>query len=136
MLTTEGNSYLGLGKNKEAAVVFTKAADAGANPASAYLNLCITLFKMSDTGGAQSACDRAIAVDPAKAEAYFVRASILVGNSKMNAKGEVVPPPGTIEALKKYLELAPNGEHVGDARDMLKALGVTTVASATMSKKR
>src|SRR5258708_4982064 len=129
MLTTEGNAYLKLGRNKEAAVVFSKAAEAGPNRGTAYFNLCVTLFNTSDTEGARSACDKAIAIDPAKGEAYFVKGAILIGNSKTNAKGELVPPPGTIESLKKYLELSPNGDHVGDARDMLKALGVTNVAS-------
>ena len=91
---------------------------------------------MSDTEGARSACDKAIAIDPAKADAYFIRGSILVGNSKTNAKGEVLPPPGTIESFKKYLELSPNGDHVGAARDILKALGVTNVASANVAPKK
>jgi len=135
MLTTEGNAYLKLGKNKEAAAVFSKAAEAGADRATGYFNLCVTLFNMNDSEGARLACDKAIAIDPTKADAYYIRGTILIGNSKTNAKGELLPPPGTIESLKKYLELSPNGDHVGAARDMLKALGVTNVAAVT-SKKR
>ena len=136
MLTTEGNAYNKLGKSKEAAVAFSKAAEVGANRGLAYFNLCVSLFNMGDTKGAQSACDKAIAVDPAKAEAYFIKGSILIGNSTTNAKGELVPPPGTIESLKKYLELSPKGDHVGDARDLLKALGVATAGSATVATKK
>jgi hypothetical protein len=33
-------------------------------------------------------------------------------------------PPGTVEALKKYLELAPDGGHASDVKAMLEAAGV------------
>jgi hypothetical protein len=37
----------------------------------------------------------------------------------------LVAPPGTVEALKKYLELAPNGAHAEDAKQMIDFVGST-----------
>jgi hypothetical protein len=34
----------------------------------------------------------------------------------------MIPPKGTIEALQKYLALAPNGPHVTDVQEMLAVL--------------
>ena len=49
--------------------------------------------------------------DPKRADAYFIKGSVLLGDSKVDAKGNMVAPPGTVAALRKYLELAPNGGH-------------------------
>jgi hypothetical protein len=36
-----------------------------------------------------------------------------------------VPPPGTTEALQKYLELQPTGPHAEEVKQMLAFLGST-----------
>jgi tetratricopeptide (TPR) repeat protein len=119
---TEGNIYLKLRKNPEAIDAFTKAAAMSPNPAVAYFNLCATSFNAGDTAAALPACDKAIAADPTKADAYFVKGSVMLGSGTVDAKGKFVVPKGTVETLKKYLELQPNGAHASDVKEMLNAI--------------
>lgn len=123
MLTGEGNAYLKLGRTDDAIGAYSKAAELDPNPGTAYFNICATQYNMGNTEGALAACDKAIAADPAKADAYFIKGSLLLANSKMDAKGNAVAPPGTAEALKKYLELSPEGPHAADVKAMLEYIG-------------
>jgi tetratricopeptide (TPR) repeat protein len=123
MLTSEGNSYLKLHKNEAAVAAFSKAAEMAPNPGVAYFNLCATQYNMGHSEDALAACDKAIAADPNKADAYFIKGSVLIAESTTDAKGQLTPPPGTAEALKKYLELAPDGGHVQDVKQMLDFIG-------------
>src|SRR5260370_21763164 len=78
---------------------------------------------MGQNEGAIADCDKAIAADPKKADAYFIKGSILLAESAPDAKGNVNAPAGTAEALKKYLELAPDGGHAEDVKQMLGFIG-------------
>lgn len=118
MLVSEGNCLLKLHRTAEAEAAYEKAAPLSPTPGIAYFNLCATYYNTGDTAGAMAACDKAIAADPKKADAYFIKGSLLVAQSQ-TINGKVVPPPGTVEALNNYLELAPNGPHAGDVRQML-----------------
>jgi tetratricopeptide (TPR) repeat protein len=124
MLTFEGNAYIKLKKNDLAIAAYTKAAAMDPNPALAYFNLCATQYNIGNMTDAVASCDKAIAADPSKADAYFIKGSALYGDGKLDAKGTYILPPGTVEALKKYLELAPEGAHVADVKAMLEAAGV------------
>jgi len=93
-----------------------------ANPAVSAFNSCATLYNAGKTDAALAACDRAIALDSGKADAYFVKASVLFSNAKIGSDGRYEVPPGTVEALDKYLELAPDGGHAPDVHAMLDAL--------------
>lgn len=93
-----------------------------ANPATSSFNACATLYNSGRMEEAIVACDRAIARDPNKADAYFVKGSALFGNGKVGPNGAFEVPPGTVEALNKYLELAPNGGHAPDVHAMLDSL--------------
>ncbi len=123
MLTNEGNAYLKLKKTTEAVAAYEKAASMDPNPSTAYFNICATQYNMGNMEGASTACDKAIAADPTKADAYFIKGSSMYGSGKLDKDGKYIPPPGTAEALNKYLELAPNGAHAGDVKAMLDALG-------------
>lgn len=123
MLVSEGNAYLKLKKNDLAIAAYTKAAELDPNPGTAYFNICAVQYNTGNTDGAMAACDKAIAVDPKKADAYFIKGSVLFGNGKVDANNKYVVPPGTVEALKKYLELAPDGAHAGDVKQMLDYVG-------------
>src|SRR5262249_8998270 len=125
MLTQQGNAYLKLRKNKEAVDAYTKAASYDPNPGTAYFNLCATQYKTGNVDGALDACGKAIAADPSKADAYFIKGSLLVGASKTDASGKVIAAPGAAEALKRYLELAPNGAHAKDVKELLAFIGTT-----------
>jgi tetratricopeptide (TPR) repeat protein len=123
MLTNEGNALLKLGQNKQAIDCYTKAAAIDPNPAVAYFNLCAAQYNTGLTDEALEACDKAINADPTKADAYFIKGSLLMTESTTDASGKVTAPPGCVEALNKYLELAPNGPHVKDVKEMLDYIG-------------
>jgi tetratricopeptide (TPR) repeat protein len=135
MLTNEGNAYLKLHRNSEAVAAYTKAAAMDPNPGTAYFNLCATQYNAGNMDGAVTACDKAIAADPTKADAYFIKGSAMYGNGKLDAANKYVVPPGTIEALNKYLELAPDGSHAADVIAMLEALGAKVETTYKQRKK-
>ena len=119
MLTSEGNAYLKLRKNDDAIRLYTRAAEASPNPAIAYFNICAVTYNLGDTDRAITACRKAIEVDPRKADAYFVLASCLFASGNFDKNNHFIAPPGTLEALNKYLELAPDGAHAADVKQML-----------------
>jgi tetratricopeptide (TPR) repeat protein len=137
LYANEGNSYLKLKKNPEAVAAFTKAAELDPNPGTAYFNLCATQYNTGNTEGALAACDKAIAADPKKADAYFIKGSLLLGSSSLDKQGKLQAPPGTAEALNKYLEIDPSGGHAADVKEMLAAIGakITTSYNEKVKKK-
>jgi tetratricopeptide (TPR) repeat protein len=123
MLTTLGNANLKLKKNDAAIAAYTKAAALDPNPAVAYFNLCAVMFNMGQLAAKTVPfCDKAIAADPKKADAYFIKGSSLYGEGAIDKSNKYVVPPGTVEALKQYLVLAPGGPHTQDIKLMLDAL--------------
>jgi tetratricopeptide (TPR) repeat protein len=136
MLTSEGNAYLKLKKNDKAIEAYTKAAAMDPNPGTAYFNICATQYNAGNTQGALAACDKAIASDPTRADAYFIKGSLMVGDSKLDKDGKLEAPPGASEALNKYLELAPDGPHAGDVKAMLQAIGAKIETTYHERKKK
>jgi tetratricopeptide (TPR) repeat protein len=123
MLTTIGNANLKLKKNDAAIAAYTKAAALDPNPAITYFNLCAVMFNMGQPAAKTVPfCDKAIAADPKKADAYFLKGSSLYGEGGLDKSNKYVVPPGAVEALKQYLVLAPGGPHVQDIKLMLDAL--------------
>jgi tetratricopeptide (TPR) repeat protein len=121
--TMIGNANLKLKKNDAAIAAYNKAATLSPNPAVAYFNLCATMYNMGQPAAKTvPACDKAIAADPKKADAYFVKGSSLYGEGAVDKSNKYVVPPGTVEALKQYLVLAPDGPHVQDVKAMLDGL--------------
>jgi tetratricopeptide (TPR) repeat protein len=116
--TMIGNANLKLKKNDAAIAAYNKAAALDPNPAI-YFNICATLYNAGETVKTLSACDKAIAADPKKADAYFVKGSVMVGQGTIGKDGKMTVPPGTVETLKQYLALAPDGPHVNDVKQML-----------------
>jgi tetratricopeptide (TPR) repeat protein len=121
MLNSEGHLLVQLKKYDEAIGVFTQAAESASYPAMPYFNLCATYYNLKRPQDALAACDHAISSDPRMSDAYFVKASILFGQGQME-HGKYAVPPGTTEALNKYLEYAPLGEHAETVRDMINQL--------------
>jgi tetratricopeptide (TPR) repeat protein len=121
--TMLGNANLKLKKNDAAIAAYNKAAELSPNPAVAYFNICATLYNMGQPAAkTAAACDKAIAADPKKADAYFVKGSSLYGEGAVDKSNKYVVPPGTVAALKQYLALAPDGPHVQDVKAMLDGL--------------
>ena len=116
------DALIKLKRTDEAIAAYTSAAALDPHPAVAYFNLCATQYNVGNMTGAATACDEAIKADPTKADAYFIKGSALYGNGTLDATNTYVVPPGTLEALRKYLKLAPKGAHVADVQAMLDAL--------------
>ena len=105
-------------KFEQAIPVFSEAAQMSAYAAMPYFNLCATLFNMKRGQEALAACDRALASDPSMSDAYFVKASVLFGQGRME-DGKYIVPLGTTESLNRYLEYAPFGQHTAAVRSMI-----------------
>jgi tetratricopeptide (TPR) repeat protein len=136
MLTNEGNAYLKLKQNDKAIAAYTKAASMDPNPGTAFFNICATQYNAGNTQGALAACDKAIAADPNRADAYFIKGSLMVGDSKLDKDGKLQAPAGTSDALNKYLELAPDGPHANDVKAMLQAIGAKVETTYHEKKKK
>lgn len=136
MLTQEGNAYIKLHKSPEGIAAYTKAASMSPNPGAAYFNLCATQYNTGNTDGAIAACDKAIAADPNKADAYFIKGSLMAGQGKQDKSGKYIVPEGTAEALNKYLELAPDGPHANDVKAMLQMIGAKIETTYKAGKKK
>jgi tetratricopeptide (TPR) repeat protein len=135
MLSQEGNTYLKLKKNPEAIAAFEKAAAMDPNPGTAYFNICATQYNTGNTEGAVTACNKAIAADPNRADAYFIKGSLLLGQGSQGKDGKYNVPEGTAEALNKYLELAPDGPHSKDVKEMLTMIGAKIETNYKAKKK-
>lgn len=66
--------------------------------------------------------DKALAADPRFAEAYYQKGLALIASSTVGPDGKTVVRPGAVEALRRYLELSPQGEHAQAANDMLESI--------------
>jgi tetratricopeptide (TPR) repeat protein len=121
MLNAEGNLLVQQKKYQDAIAIFAQAADSSAYPAMPYFNLCATYYNLRQFQDALAACDHALASDPRMAEAYYIKAAILFGQGQVE-QGRLVVPPGATEALNKYLEYEPSGQHAAAVRDMINQL--------------
>jgi len=130
-----GKAEAQLGKTDDAVKAYNQAAQL--DPAGAgmyYFNLGAILTNANTTSNgemrkaAADAFDKAIAADPARADAYYWKGTNLIGAATLQGD-KMVAPPGTAEAFQKYLELAPTGPHAEEAKAMLQGLGATVETS-------
>ena len=135
MLINQGDSYLKLKKNNEAIEASTKAAELAPDPATGYFNLCVMHYNTQTLNGAVDACDKAIAANPNRADAYFIEGALLFSATKTNKDGSLTVAPGTVESLKKYQEVAPAGAHATEVKQMLDYLGAWAGSSRNGGKK-
>ncbi len=141
------SSYLNLGqanaragKLEDAAAAYENAAKANpANPTSAgsaYYNEAATFFNAQKMDEAAAAADKAIQADPKRAEAQYIKASALVPKATVDPKtNKYVLPPGCLEAYQAYLELAPDGPHAAEVKQLLDGLGQSQKNSYKAGKK-
>jgi tetratricopeptide (TPR) repeat protein len=121
MLNSKGNLLLQMKKYDDAIGAFMEGATVGTYPAMPYFNICTIYYNQKRNEEAVKACELAIQYDPTMADAYYVKGSILFGRGHLE-HGTYVVPPGAVEALNKYLDLAPAGQHVRTVQEMLKQL--------------
>ena len=100
-----------------------------------YFNAGAILTNMGKPDDANVAFDKAIAADPTRAEAYYQKGVNLLAKATLSKDGKMVPAPGTVEALNKYLQLAPDGKNAQAAKDLLASLGETVQTSFGTQKK-
>lgn len=132
-----GQAFGKTGKTKEAGEAYDAAAKADpAKAATYYYNEAATLLNANDAAGAAAAANKAIAADPAKADAYFIKAEGLAPSITQSADGKkFIAPPGLVDACNTYLDLAPTGPHAQDMKDLLAGLGETIKSTYKAPKK-
>jgi tetratricopeptide (TPR) repeat protein len=114
------------GKLDEAVKSYNQAAQI--NPSGAYLyyyNQGAILYNAGKPDEAIEAYDKSIAADPTKPDAYYQKGVVLISKAVNDKNGKVTPAPGTLEALNKYLEMAPNGQFVNEAKGLIQYIGGT-----------
>lgn len=131
-----------IGMFPEMRIEIKKSADLDpANAHRVYYSLGALLTNAGQVDVAAEAFKMAIAAapeDPNNAEAYYQYAVALVSKAQVGAGGKIVPVTGTVEILKKYLELAPGGPNAQSAKDMVSMLGssIDTKFNSTTGKKK
>jgi len=120
MLIDEGDCLRKLGKFAEAVAVYDQAAPLSSDPGSFYYNLCGAEYARGNKEQALLFAEKTIKADPKHADAYYIKGSLLADKGKPDPDtGRFILPDGTVEALKKYLELKPSGSHAAAVRNML-----------------
>jgi tetratricopeptide (TPR) repeat protein len=116
-------------KVDDAAKTYELAAAADpSSAASAYFNEGAVLTNAGKPDEANAAFDKCLAADPNRVEAYYQKGVNLLGKATLQGD-KTIPAPGTVEALQKYLELAPNGPNAQSAKDLLASLGSSVETS-------
>ena len=108
------------GKATEAGDAYEMAAKTSPTmAASAFYNEAVVLYQGNKNKEAAAAADKAIAADPKRADAYYIKGQALIPAATVDAKNNIVLPPGCLEAYQEYLELAPEGAHAGEVKALL-----------------
>ena len=130
-----GEVYANTNKIPDATASYDAAAKLQpANAGMFYTNETIVLSRAGQTDATIAAADKAIAADPTKAIAYYLKGQALISKATVDPKTQkIVAPPGTAEAYNKYLELAPNGPMAPEAKSILAEIGEKV--STTYKKK-
>jgi tetratricopeptide (TPR) repeat protein len=133
-----GNALAKQGKPVDAAAAFENAVKVEpANAGMFYGNEAAVLFNAGQTDAAAAAADKAIAADPNRADAYFIKGQALIAKSSFDAKTQkIVPPPGCVDAYQHYLALAPDGPHASAVKEVLASLGEKIDTSYKAGRKK
>jgi tetratricopeptide (TPR) repeat protein len=135
-----GNLYGAEKKFPEATEALTKAAQLDPSlAAKAYFNMGANLVNGGQPTQAAQFFKKATDADGNYAEAWFQYGNLMMAQGTVDAKtGAQIYPPDTATALKKYLDLQPNGSHAAEATAMLQAMGekVETKVTVPQQKKK
>jgi tetratricopeptide (TPR) repeat protein len=120
-----GEVYANTNKIPDATASYDAAAKLEpANAGMFYTNETIVLSRAGQTDATIAAADKAIAADPKKAIAYYLKGQALISKATVDPKTQkIVAPPGTADAYNKYLELAPDGPMAPEAKSILAEIG-------------
>ena len=101
---------------------------------SCYKNIGVVLTNAGKMKDAIAPLQKATELNPKDADAWYLLGNALtaqIDTKKEGGKEIYIIPPGTTEAYHKYLELAPNGPHAGDAKASLASLAQLSGGAAT-----
>ena len=98
-----------------------------------YRNLARVYFDTNQTGPAEAAFKKSIALDPRDPDAHFQLGLVLIQQATLEGE-KMKAPAGTAEEFQKYLELAPTGANAAEAKAMLDALGAPVKSTVTNTK--
>jgi tetratricopeptide (TPR) repeat protein len=132
-----GQAYGRSGDAKDSADAYDMAAKTlPANAGMYYYNEAATFYNASMMDEAAAAADKAIAADPKRADAYYIKGQALIPKATVDPKTQkIVAPPGCVEAYQQYLELAPDGPHANDVKGILAGIGAQVKSSYKAGKK-
>ena len=132
-----GQAYAKSGDAKSASDAYENAAKALPSNAGMYMfNEAATLYNAGKLDEAAAAADKAIAADPKRADAYFIKGQALIPKASVDPKTQkITAPPGCVEAYEKYLELAPDGPRAEEVKQILTGIGEKVKSSYKAGKK-
>lgn len=120
-----GTAYGKMGDAKASSDAYDNAAKT--LPAQAgmyYFNEAATFYNAGKMDEAAAAADKAIAADPKRPDAYYIKGQALIPKATVDPKTQkIVAPPGCVDAYQTYLELAPEGSHAEDVKGILTGIG-------------
>jgi tetratricopeptide (TPR) repeat protein len=130
-----GNDFAKLGKVDEARAAYQKYVDLNPTDAAlAWRNFGIVLYQANRMKESIEPLQKALALDPKSAQAWYLLGVALVNTMEFKTEGDKITPviqPGTVEAYQKAIELDPNGPIGAQAQQGLEqlqamGLGITT----------
>ena len=123
------NFALALAKDKkmdEAKANLAKAIQLDAPGAGKYYyNMGALLVNGSQSEAAGEEFKKAIDADPTYADAHYQYGLYLTSKATTDKDGKIIPAPGTIDELQKYLQLKPDGSFASSAKELIAGLGGT-----------
>ena len=122
-----GQALAKSGDGKGASDAYEQAAKAlPANAGMYYYNEAATLYNAGKLEDAAAAADKAIAADPKRADAYYIKGQSLIPKATVDPKTQkIVAPPGCVEAYQQFIELASPNEQarVDEVKGILTGIG-------------
>jgi tetratricopeptide (TPR) repeat protein len=126
------------GRLPEMRTEIKRCADLDApNAYHAYYNLGAALSNIGQADEAAGAFKQAIDAspeEPANAESYYQYGVMLMSKAQTGSDGKMTPAAGTVEALRKYLDLAPQGANASAAKELLAAMGSSPAGKPVKKK--